>query len=94
MIDQNVSFGDNFLIKLYNETFSNKIDVNSIFLKKDRKKIVSCLKKYYFDKFVISSESIPTYYFDSKKRICNKRGVSFSKNVEINKLKKWQEKSL
>ena len=94
MIEPNISFGNKFLIKLYNEIFSDKIDVNSIFLKKDRKKIVSCLKKYYFDKFVISSESIPAYYFDSKKRICNKRGVSFSKNVEINKLKKWQEKSL
>lgn len=94
MIEPNISNGDKFLIKLYNENFSDKIYVNSICLKKDRKKIISCLKKYYFDNFVISFENVPNYYFDSKKRICIKRGTSFSKNVETNKLIKWQEKSL
>ncbi|MGM9878778.1 MAG: hypothetical protein ACI31R_01995 [Bacilli bacterium] len=86
--------GDKFLIKLYNDIFLDKINVDNISLKKDKKGVISCLKNYYFDKCVISSGDIPKDYLNSKKRVCVNRGLSFSKGGEINRLRKYQEKSL
>lgn len=97
--------GDKFLLKLLNNVFSladfeeKWLDFDYLYknekLKlKDKKKIVDFLKKAYYDKYVIKSDNVPVDYLNKKRRVCSARGVKFSKNKEINKVIKWQEKSL
>lgn len=97
--------GDKFLLKLLNNVFSladfeekgldfDYLDKNEKLKIKDKKKIVDFLKKAYYDKYVIKSDNVPVDYLRKKRRVCNARGVNFSKNREINKVIKCQEKSL
>lgn len=97
--------GDKLLLKLLSNVFSladceqkdldfDYLNKNEKLKIKDKTKIVDFLKNDYYDKYVIKQENIPLDYLKKKRHVCNARGVSFSKNREINKVRKGQKKSL
>lgn len=97
--------GDKFLLRLLSNIFSladcekkeldfDCLNKNEKLKIKDKKKIVDFLKKVYYDKYVIKPDNVPVDYLSKKRHVCNVRGVNFSKNREINKVIKCQEKSL
>lgn len=61
---------------------------------REKKRALNYLKRIYYDKYVIKEEDISSFYLKKRKMICMERGVSYSKKKEINKVIKWQRKSL
>lgn len=73
--------------------YLDRLDGSKKAFSRDKQGAVKYLKNRYYDKYVISAEDIPVSYLEKKRKMCEDRGVTYSKKSVVNRVIRNQKRT-